>query len=107
MRLPILLLLLGCGPTPPPEPTCVPLLDLHAAETAALCDQTPWQAPADCPMPEPAPCSAVVATLAACGLSSCEYEACAKALATSTCGDRPAACEPVLKCMSQPEPTTG
>lgn len=91
-----------------PPSDCVELLLLSPEDIQQVCEKYPWGKP-DCgtrisPIPT---CSEVIAMLdgipACSGITVCEYQQCAAAMADAPCGDRPAECDPILTCIA-PEP---
>ena len=93
-----------CAKAPPtvppviiPAPLCAPLDE----QGKAYCEAHPWgRAPGCKEEQSAAECLSILGPLADCGFSTCEYEACANALAEATCTARPKVCDEIVECLN-------
>ena len=93
-----------CAKAPPtvppviiPAPLCAPLDE----QGKAYCEAHPWgRAPGCKEEQSAAECLSILEPLADCGFSTCEYEACANALAEATCTARPKVCDEIVECLN-------
>lgn len=82
---------------------CRKLEELDVTEIADLCEAIPYGRPLLCVSggPTTEACSLRMDMFARCGLTTCEYDACAMALAEAPCDEMPAACAAVMQCFDE------
>jgi hypothetical protein len=82
---------------------CYPLSDLSDEARAQLCSDFPYGRPEECGAggPTEAECLLRLPVFARCDLTSCEYTACAEALAVGACDELPEACDPIVECFDE------
>lgn len=80
-------------------PPACPLID-DIADPEAFCKANPWGRASECggDGPTPEACLESLESMLGCGVSSCDFAACAASFAIAACDERPRSCDGVAMC---------